>query len=77
MMKETELKPCPFCGGKIRLFHTEHFDTRRRRFDYNCLKCNAYISLMAISRYKSAKANAAEAVEIWNRRADNEQREAD
>lgn len=72
MSNKVKLKPCPFCGGKVRLFHKEHFTMMKRRFDYNCLRCDAYISLMARSKYKSAEATEAEAIITWNRRADND-----
>jgi Lar family restriction alleviation protein len=60
-MKETELKPCPFCGYEARLYFDVH--------DMNgvvCKKCGAKI--YGFGSRGSAKS-------AWNRRADNEQRE--
>ena len=80
-MKETELKPCPFCGGHGRL----EIDSRCEGFGCNttyvyvtCQNCGAsggkadsyfcgsdetYLKLLAI--------------DSWERRADNEQRDGD
>lgn len=61
-MKETELKPCPFCGGEA-------------IFPENCLlTCVICIKCGATSRWCTSKEKAEE---VWNRRADNEQRKAD
>lgn len=67
-MNEKDLKPCPFCGGKVSAFHTEHLSMRKRRFDFNCTRCDAYISLTVSSNYVSAEATEMEAVEAFNRR---------
>ena len=63
MSKETELKPCPFCGSEA-AFLSETATIK-------CKKCGGafIVTNPLISRL--------EAVNAWNRRADNEQRETD
>ncbi len=70
-MSEEKLKPCPFCGGEIRYMHTNHKNLHNRTHQYNCVKCNAYIFLNAEGRYKTADETKEEAIDTWNRRADN------
>ena len=67
-MKETELKPCPFCGGKPIHFSYDPFDGYQgncTKYAVSCLKCSARINAITEEKAK----------ECWNRRADNEQRE--
>lgn len=51
----TELKPCPFCGGKAALWG--RFDG----YEVYCINCLA----------KVEQDGRAEAIEAWNRRADD------
>ena len=62
-MKEIELKPCPFCEGKAEItsYHNAAIFVQ-------CTDCYA-----TFPHFDSKE----EAIEAWNRRADNEQREAD
>ena len=62
-MKETELKPCPFCGGKAHIYQdcTGYYVAQ-------CDKCG--IGTLLCGDKRTAKRR-------WNRRSDNEQREAD
>ena len=68
-MKEIELKPCPFCGGLASIYYDPEGikDTANRHWAYHvcCDKCCA-TSGLCFSREMAA--------EMWNRRADNEQR---
>lgn len=58
-----ELKPCPFCGGKARLFVNGGVRVL-------CSKCYARTKILTDELEYSS--NAVEAViEAWNRRADN------
>lgn len=59
----TNLKPCPFCGGKASLVYLEPVSW------VVCQKCGA-VSAMARDSYEvgDSKEKAAEA---WNRRTDN------
>ena len=52
----TELKPCPFCGGKAKL--------RGYQIDFRvmCPECGGRAKLCS---------TAEETIESWNRRADN------
>ena len=61
MSRETELKPCPFCGGDAR-----QYEGQTRYHGVACRKCTCNI-------YGYASRGAAK--RAWNRRADNEQRE--
>lgn len=58
-----ELKPCPFCGGKARLFVNGGVKVI-------CSKC--YASTMILTDNMEYESNAVEmVVEAWNRRVDN------
>lgn len=57
-MKETELKPCPFCGGEARRYYGNH-----DMYGVTCKKCTAKIF---------GYATKASATRAWNRRADDE-----
>ena len=62
MEKKTELKPCPFCGGKARCaigFMGVNF--------FKCNKCGATVSFD--NEYYNNHKN--EAIKAWNRRTDN------
>ena len=65
MEKQTELKSCPFCGGKALLSH----DHAWIEASYvRCEKCG----LESIRFFKSfAHASDDKAVEFWNRRVNN------
>ena len=53
-----ELKPCPFCGGKVFMFRDLESETYMTR----CRKCSAL--------FKQYYAVKDEAVEGWNERAE-------
>lgn len=55
-MKETELKPCPFCGGEAR-----RYEGQSRYHGVSCRKCTCNI-------YGYASRSAA--TRAWNRRTD-------
>jgi Lar family restriction alleviation protein len=89
-MKETELKPCPFCEGKD--LELKDYTDRKYGFDGYEIKCKCGCRMASGSvhehywegkRYctpitEKSKNNALKDLyERWNRRADNEQREAD
>lgn len=61
-----ELKPCPFCGGEA-IIHKRAYDNRGglpHDFTVYCDKCHASVR----HYYPTEK----EAIEAWNRRADND-----
>ena len=60
----TELKPCPFCGGKAKYIY---------RMPYNvvkCTKCKVFGKTI-VDSYEQQDGKA-EAIEAWNRRAEDE-----
>lgn len=65
-MNEPKLKPCPFCGGEAAMW--KHEQVSYTEYRACCLKCHV---TQAGMYYFSEK----EAIESWNRRADNEQRD--
>lgn len=83
-MNETELKPCPFCGGKAEI---------KRGYMYcvnsvqaHCTQCSVTMPKVPINHLfytqgKEVRLTEEQAImkttNAWNRRADNEQREAD
>lgn len=67
-MAEYELKPCPFCGGRARLF----VDGGVRVI---CSKCS--VGTMNLTDSILYESNAVETVvATWNRRADNGDKES-
>lgn len=57
-----ELKPCPFCGGKVKV---------RYKMPMNwieCKRCNC--SMVQVDSY-AQRDREQELIEAWNRRADN------
>ena len=65
-MAETELKPCPFCGGKAVLSH-DH--TGLGSSYIRCEKCGIE-SIRFIKSFEIASDDRA--VEFWNRRVGND-----
>ena len=68
-MKQTELKTCPFCGGDA-IFPKakDEFGKEIESTFVICTKCG--VSTCWCTRRKKA-------AELWNRRVDDERREAD
>lgn len=75
MMKETKLKPCPFCGGEAKLYHFGK--TGELSVTVKCKTCKAQVQPLHYQAYFSYKARVEIVVRDWNRRADNEQKETD
>ena len=61
----TELKPCPFCGGTVRVNPVT--DEMYIRYYIRCTKCSARVEYSLTESFNEDKA-----VEVWNRRAENE-----
>lgn len=69
-MKETELKPCPFCGSKN--VSLEPYKARKG-YEAN-IQCNGHCILyMSTITYDTEEEAVEAVVNAWNRRADNEQ----
>lgn len=86
-MADSQLKPCPFCGGCAEFVRKQIYLDHGYRVD--CTQCGVKGSLFLVNhpklkydgldestRYTEEQAKQ-KAIEAWNRRADNEQREAD
>ena len=63
-----ELKPCPFCGGEAAV--TNHHNRFTEWYLCSCLKCH-------ISQTGSEYGFRFEAIEAWNRRADDGRKATD
>lgn len=64
--KDTELLPCPFCGGKAKL--VINMQSIERYAMVQCEKCSAKIkNVMQSVDYCATD----EAAKLWNQRADN------
>jgi Lar family restriction alleviation protein len=90
-MKETELKPCPFCGGEAEFTMGEAFPSRDTgemmlRVRVMCKECRARMETFTTVKIEikngkllTKSIHATKGVKTlysrWNRRADNEQRE--
>lgn len=69
----TKLKPCPFCGGKAKLFSAKA-NTAGTRFVY-WVECNLEGTLTCGCIPKTWQCDTAEeAVETWNKRTEADKR---
>ncbi len=62
-MAKYELKPCPFCGGKARLIYAYQMTAVK------CQKCKV-LGKPVLDYYEQGDGKA-EAIEFWNRWADD------
>lgn len=65
-----ELKRCPFCGGKAKIYATTTmtYPNHGKHFCY-CEKCNA--SSKSFSDFENDGSSVFKAIEAWNRRAND------
>jgi hypothetical protein len=78
MMKETELKPCPFCGQRARLWQITRALSGECSGTIRCsCGCTFTKEWYEILPKDGFVLGNDDIVTAWNRRADNEQREAD
>lgn len=67
----TELKPCPFCGGKAKMHTGVTLSVPKRSLAYcYCMRCQA-----TSAHYEDRKQDGTflkEAIDAWNRRATDE-----
>ena len=82
-MYRTDLKKCPYCGGEGII---SEIDYLHKKFHIYCEDCPATMELGFIDAnlgdgsfisFYEAKRAMDELTELWNRRADDERREAD
>ena len=62
-----ELKTCPFCGGNEMVLETSAYENGRWA-TVRCFECGGNIRSDMFETWDEAKADA---IEKWNRRADN------
>ena len=62
-MSKTELKPCPFCGGKSELWESKASNGYLYGYAIRCVICKSRTKIYNEIEY---------AMDAWNRRADNE-----
>ena len=85
-MENIELKPCPFCGGKAEIHYQPIYTDNG--VCIRCTECKARSKFFPCDcKYMyyhgekdvfiSKERATQDAINLWNRRADNEQREAD
>ena len=60
----TQLKPCPFCGGKAEMLINEYNDSKKE-YLVACTECDGMVE-----RWRETEE---EAVEQWNRRISDEE----
>ena len=67
----SELKPCPFCGGEAKIYATTTgtFPNHAKHYCY-CEKC--FASGQSFSDFTNDGSSVFDAIEAWNRRADDE-----
>lgn len=70
-MSENELKPCPKCGCEAELISSQTFAWCNVYWYVRCT--NEDCDEETMLKYDTKR----EAIEAWNRRADNEQRDGD
>ena len=61
-MREKELKPCPFCGGKSELWESKASNGYLYGYAIRCVMCKSRTKIYKEIEY---------ATDAWNRRADN------
>jgi Lar family restriction alleviation protein len=66
-MTMAELKPCPFCGGGAVL---RRGNKDKHGYFVVCHTCGAKTAFFS-DKYTSHVENKTQAIEAWNRRADN------
>lgn len=74
MMKEYNLKPCPFCGGIAQVMH---YRNAVNEYSYvKCTVCECGTANVIVAAYHCSDDLA---VEAWNKRVsdDNEERQED
>jgi Lar family restriction alleviation protein len=68
-MEKTELKPCPFCGGKAEFIR----DRVLGLYAVWCKKCKCQTTYQ-FDFGEGLEVSKRKATEVWNRRADHERK---
>ena len=73
-MPETKLKPCPFCGGKVTTKISVSASCTQIKFAVYCHSCEIKQchSILNGDSFDEAEKAMIKAIELWNRRAENE-----
>lgn len=66
----TELKPCPFCGGEAKIQH-EYSRESGDWYAVDCLNKKCPMEIVIVTT--GWRPTEAEAVEAWNRRANDDE----
>ena len=65
----TELKPCPFCGGRARLFRIGHQNgTAFDDWGIECVSCGAMPWAFSVYRFEDEAEIREKCAAKWNRR---------
>ena len=60
----TELKPCPFCGGKV----TYAYNAELEPYGVQCIRCHAIVTFYRVKMKKTFGEAMEKLAEAWNRR---------
>lgn len=67
----TELKPCPFCGGRARLFRIGHQNgTAFDDWGIECVSCGAMPWAFSVYQFEDQAEIHEKCAAKWNRRAE-------
>lgn len=70
-MSEINLKPCPFCGGRVGIF--EYGKSKMKsQFEAECNFCHIAMRSASFCSEKERQLALKWLVENWNRRAEND-----
>lgn len=67
-MNDLELKPCPFCGGRVDYWH----DIELNPVGVQCHTCKMFVRMSGMKQGKVFGDTMARIAERWNRRINNE-----
>ena len=68
----TELKPCPFCGGKAKYIERGNEDIGLKETVIHCTVCNTRQAHKWLRYQYDFELVRTKTIEAWNRRADDD-----